>query len=239
MKKTTPYAVAAFVAVAALFTMPMTVTPSAAQTGPAYEPELVQYIRDVTSQIGTTTITEDKAGNVTTTNNVKLDGSTYIVHTTTRAGSQVLNDQTVYITEHAPGVFRIINPAQNMNVLVTDQESYTRGYPSQGLASSAIVLSDRDHADDGDTLILDDDYRGCSGNYATFTAAVDTTDDTYITWEAQPQFFAYCFLYQGFDYVKITHEGHNEISQSRESNIDMWNANGEGWYSVTVKAYYN
>ena len=42
-----------------------------------------------------------------------------------------------------------------------------------------------------------------------------------------------------FDYVKIMHEGHNEISQSRKSNIDMSNANGEGWYRVTVTAYYN
>ena len=77
------------------------------------------------------------------------------------------------------------------------------------------------------------------GNYATFTAGVDTTDDTYMTWRAQPQFFSYCFMYQGFDQVKITHEGHTVYSSSRQSNIDMWNANGEGRYSATIKVYYN
>lgn len=77
------------------------------------------------------------------------------------------------------------------------------------------------------------------GNYATFTAAVDTDDDTYMTWRAQPQFFSYCFMYQGFDQVKITHDGHVVYSSLERSSIDMWNANGEGWYSATVKVYYN
>ena len=202
---------------------------------------MVQYIRDVIGQTGTTTFTEvDNTRKVTTTNTVVQDGSTYAVHTVTTADGTTINDETVTITQNNDGTYRLVNVARSIDVVFTDDEDdYLQGRASQSLTEATIALYDREYADEGELITLTDDYRGCTGNYATFTAAVDTTDDTYMTWRAQPQFFLYCFVYQGFDEVKITHEGHTVYSSSRQSSIDMWNANGEGWYSATVKVYYD
>ena len=114
-----------------------------------------------------------------------------------------------------------------------------QGYPSQSMTQATITLRDRAYANEGEVITLTDDYRGCMGNYATFTAGVDTASDTYMTWRAQPQFFSYCFMYQGFDEVKIVHEGHVVYSQLRQSSLDMSNANGAGWYSATVTIFYD
>ncbi len=221
--------------------MPTALNQSEAQSSPTYDPEMVEYIRTVISQTGTATITEaDDTRRVTTTNTVVQDGSTYAVHTVTTADGTTINDETVAITQNNDGTYRLVNTDRSIDVVFTDDESdYLQGRASQSLTRTIITLSDRAYADEGELIVLSDDYRGCLGNYATFTAAVDTTDDTYMTWRAQPQFFSYCFLYQGFDQVKITHEGHTVYDSSRQSSIDMWNANGEGWYSATVNVYYN
>ena len=62
---------------------------------------------------------------------------------------------------------------------------------------------------------------------------VDTTDDTLITWDASNHFWSYCFIYEGFDYVKIQHEGHTEYGSSSDSSVNMSNSNGEGTYQVS------
>jgi hypothetical protein len=160
------------------------------------------------------------------------------VHTRTTADDEVSNNETVFITVNGDGTYGFKNPARNIGVVFTDT-SYTQGYATESMTSATITLHDRAYAEEGEVITLTDDYRGCSGNYATFTAGVDTTDDTYMTWRAQPQFFSYCFMYQGFDYIKITHQGHTITSDDRSSNADMSNSNGEGWYSAYVKVYYN
>ena len=239
MKPTTSHAMFACMAIAAMLMAPMSVSMSEASGGATYDPEMVEYIRTVISETGTYTVVEDSAHNVITTNTVTLDGSVYTVHTTTTASGEVINEETVYITPTRNGMYGFENSARNIDVRFTDQESYAQGQPSQSRTSATITLSDRAYAEDGEVITLTDDYRGCSGNYATFTAGVDTADDTLMTWRAQSQFFSYCFLYQGFDYIKITHEGHTITSTSTRSSADMSNSNGEGWYSAYVKVYYD
>lgn len=240
--KNTRYAtILGLVVIAALLAMPVTLNQSEAQSSPVYDPEMVQYIRTIIGQTGTTTFTEaDDMRNVTTTNTVVQGGSTYAVHTVTTADGTTINDETVAITQNNDGTYRLVNVARSIDVVFTDNEDdYLQGRATQSQTQATITLHDREHADEGELITLTDNYQGCSGNYATFTAAVDTTDDTYMTWKAQPQFFSYCLLYHGFDEVKITHEGHVVYSSSRQSSIDMWNANGEGWYTATVKVYYD
>ena len=168
----------------AMLMAPMSVSMSEASGGATYDPEMVEYIRTVISETGTYTVVEDSAHNVITTNTVTLDGSVYIVHTTTTASGEVINEETVYITPTRNGMYGFENSARNIGVRFTDQESYAQGQPSQSRTSTTITLSDRAYAEDGEVITLTDDYRGCSGNYATFTAGVDAADDTLMTWRA-------------------------------------------------------
>ena len=55
----TSNAVFAYMAIAALLAMPMSVSMSEAVQAPTYDPTMVEHIRAVTSQTGTTTIVED------------------------------------------------------------------------------------------------------------------------------------------------------------------------------------
>lgn len=226
--------------IAALLTVPIGFNQSEAQSDMIYDQKVFDYIQTVVSQTGTTTFTQaDTTRNVVTTNTVVQNGFTYAVHTITTADGITINDETVSITHNSDGTYRFVNTDRSIDVIFTgDENDYLQGRASQGTTRATITLHDRGHAEEGELIVLTEDYRGCMGNYATFTAAVDTTDDTYVTWRAQPQFFSYCFIYQPFDEIKIAHEGHHFYPSSRQSNTDMWNANGEGRYSALVEVNY-
>lgn len=239
--KNTTYAVIAIMAITALLTIPTGINQSEARSEIIYHPEMVAYIKEVISNTGTATSTRtDDGKNFVTTNTVTKDGSAYTVHTTTTVDGYTINDETITITQNDDGTYGFVNEARDMDIIFTNNEyHYLQGWAYNAKNGADIVLHDRAYAEEGEVISLTDDHKGCWGNYATFTAGVDTTSDTYMTWDAKLYYVAYCFLPQFFDKVEITHEGHNVTSELRKSNLDMWNSNGEGWYSATVKVYYD
>lgn len=225
-------------AIAALLAMPLVVQTDA-QMSHTYHPGMVAYIQTMISKTGTHTMTiPDDTHSIITTNTVTRSGDTYAVHTITTMDGETINDETISITQNDDGTYRLVNTNRSIDVTFTDDESHLQGYLSQDWTRAIIALSDREYAEEGELITLTDDFRGCSSNYATFTAAVDTTDDTYMTWNVRQWFWSYCFVPLPFDYIKIIHEGHKITSDDRRSNADMSNSNGEGWYSAYVQVYY-
>ena len=157
--------------------------------------------------------------------------------TTTTINDEVANNETFQITKNDDGTYRLVNTVRDIDLTFSDTTTTTRGTATISPTSAKINLVDSGTADDGDVLGLSDSYNRC-GN-ARFDAGVDTTDDTLITWDASNHFWSYCFIYEGFDYVKIQHEGHTEYGSSSDSSVNMSNSNGEGTYQVRVTVYYD
>lgn len=238
MKQNTANAVFACMSIAALLTMPLAVQTDA-QENYTYHPGMVAYLQTMTSQTGTQTITQsDGAHSVVTTNTVTRSGDTYAVHSTTTVDGETVNNENVSVTQNRDGTYRLVNTDRSIDVTFTDDDSYLQGRENDSWTRATITLQDREYAEEGELIALTDDYRGCWGNYATFTAGVDTTDDTYMTWNAKSYYITYCLVYLPFDYIEISHGGNTITSEDRRSNADMSNPNGEGWYSAYVKAYY-
>ena len=126
---------------------------------------------------------------------------------------------------------------RDIDLTFSDTTTTTRGTATISPTSAKINLVDSGTANDGDVLGLSDSYNHCGT--ARFDAGVDTTDDTLITWDAHEYFWSYCLIHEGFDYVKIQHEGHTEYGYSFDSSVNMSNSNGAGTYEVSVTVYYD
>ena len=204
-----------------------------------HDKKITDYIEDLLAQTGTTVKTETKNGHdlITTTTLTKTDESEYALTTTATLDGEQIHDEEFTIIVNDDDTYRLINEEHGIDETFTAaSQTSTRGSATSSLSSSRVNLSDRGYAEDGEVHCLYDSYNNCV--HARFDAGVDTTDDTVIEWDAADIFWHYCILPQWFDYVKITHEGHTMTSTSNDSVTTMSNSNGEGWYKVTVNAYY-
>ena len=201
--------------------------------------KVVDYIQDLLESVGTTVKEETKYGDalITTNTVTQMSNDEFTLVTTTTVNDETIHNETFQITKNDDGTYRLVNIERDIDLTFSDTTITTRGTATISPTTARINLVDRGTADDGDVLGLSDSYNYCG--HARFDAGVDTTDDTLITWDASNHFWSYCFVYEGFDYVKIQHEGHTEYRYSSDSSVNMSNSNGEGTYQVRVTVYYD
>lgn len=203
------------------------------------DPKVFNYIEEILQAVGTTVKQETKSGDVLVTTNTltATDEHTYMLSTTTAVNGEVANDEDFTIIDNKDGTYRLINTDRGVDYTFKNDSMTTRDYASQSMSSAIIRLSDSSHAEDDEVVGLSDSYNYCG--HARFDAGVDTADDTFIEWDASNHFWSYCFVYQGFDYVKVSHEGHHHILNDNESSTNMSNSNGAGTYTVRVSIHYD
>ena len=241
-KNTKTNTILGMVAILALFSAPMIgsdVQANKSVITTINDGEVVDYIEDLLESVGTTVKEETKSGDTLVTTNTVTEASAneFTLVTTATINGEVANNETFQITKNSDGTYRLVNTVRDIDLTFSDTTTNTRGSATISSTSAKINLVDSGTANDGDVLGLSDTYNWC-GN-ARFDAGVVTTGDTLITWDAYGHFWSHCFIYEGFDYVKIQHEGHTEYSDSLDSSVTMSNSNGAGTYQVRVTVYYD
>ena len=241
-RKTSLYAIAAIVMIGGLLMLPVAgANQATAKTpSPTYDKKITDYIKEILEQTGTVTKTETKNGHelVTTNTLTKTDKSEYALTTTTTMDGEQIHDEEFTIVVNDDSTYRLINEERGIDeTFITTSQTTTRGSANESWLSASVRLYDRAYAEDGEVIGLSDSYNDCV--HARFDAGVDTAGDTLVEWDAADIFWSYCFAPLWFDYVKITHEGNTRTSTSNDSTMSMSNSNGEGWYTATVKVYYD
>ena len=209
---------------------------------PTYDPQMVEYLKNITSEPGVikkTTVVANATFDVTTR---VTEASSGLYHVETSVEFDGGSEHVAYqVHANEDGTYRVIVNGSVSDELYTDVAEFQgggRGVEKTG--SSYISLYDRKYGAIGTRL--SDSYTGCLVNYGEFQSDVQVHRIS-VHWRAAPVYMSGCVIPFTFSHVDLNQSGtgkrYNGFDNRHGAHVfDAHTGPVDTWYSMSVNLHY-